>query len=319
MQFLKKQWFLIALGFCLLLGFTARHAVLAICGSEVVRYSVVAFVLFLMALPLEPTVIKKTLSKPWAAGLGIGFNIVLLPLFAWPIAKLIGGEYGEGLFVAVAAPCTMASAAVWTRRAGGNHAAAICVTVFTNFFCFLIMPFWVGLYSGESTNIAAGKMILKLALVVVLPMLIAQILRLSPTVSHVAKSQKPKISILAQCGILFMVAAGAAQTSERFVNSPADSFSVTQLAWVVLAANLIHITILFAGIWTAKKIGLSKEDCIAVGFAGSQKDLDGWLNRRDGFGSEHYPHANVSHLPAVCGYDRRRSLQIEDGIDGFRL
>ena len=53
------------------------------------------------------------------------------------------------MIVAATAPCTLASAAVWTRRAGGNDAVAILVTFITNATCFLVTPFWLILMTRD--------------------------------------------------------------------------------------------------------------------------------------------------------------------------
>ena len=54
------------------------------------------------------------------------------------------------LVIAAAVPSTVASAAVWTRRAGGNEIVALIVTVVTNSLCFLVTPLWVLLATGRS-------------------------------------------------------------------------------------------------------------------------------------------------------------------------
>ena len=66
------------------------------------------------------------------------------------VAPLLRGDLAVGLLVAAAAPCTLASAAVWTRRAGGNDAVALMVTIGTNLTCFVVTPLWLLVTTGRA-------------------------------------------------------------------------------------------------------------------------------------------------------------------------
>lgn len=273
MAFLKRQWFLISLAIVLLIGFTAPDVVLVLTGSPIVRNSIVATVLLLMALPLEASAIRQTLSRPLAPGLAIAINAVLLPLAAWPVCRyLLNENFGVGLVVAIAVPCTMASAAVWTRKARGNFSIALLVTVVTNFFCFLVAPFWIFFSTGKETKVSFEEMVFKLALVVVLPMMIGQLLRLRHSVGTWATNHGTQMSAIAQVGILLMVCSGAAQAALRM--SQADSrFELGGFLLMLVAANVLHIGALQFGVTTARLCGLPRADQIAVGISGSQKTL----------------------------------------------
>ena len=50
---------------------------------------------------------------------------------------------GYGMIIASATPCTLATGAVWTRRAGGNDGVTMMVTILTNSTCFIVMPLWI--------------------------------------------------------------------------------------------------------------------------------------------------------------------------------
>ena len=52
-------------------------------------------------------------------------------------------DFSFGLMIAASAPSTMAAASVWTRRAKGNDAVSLLVTILTNGFCFLVTPAWL--------------------------------------------------------------------------------------------------------------------------------------------------------------------------------
>jgi sodium/bile acid cotransporter 7 len=176
-----------------------------------------------------------------------------------------------GVLVAAATPSTLASASVWTRRAGGNDAVAIMVTVITNATCFLVTPFWLLTTTGQAAEISAGPMISKLALVVVLPMTVAQLMRTVGPIGKWATERKVPLGVLAQTGILTMVFFGSIQTGHRLQGFRALlSF---ELLVVLVAVIVIHVGMLITGVILARALHLNRPDQIAVGFSGSQKTL----------------------------------------------
>ena len=93
---------------------------------------VVAIVTFIMALPLETSAIWGTIRRPGAAWLGAFMNAGVCPPLGWLASRVLPPELAIGVIVAATVPCTLATAAVWTRRAGGNDAVAFLVTMITN-------------------------------------------------------------------------------------------------------------------------------------------------------------------------------------------
>ncbi len=275
-QFLVRRWFLLALGTVMLVGFAGSSQLITVANRTAIRYSVVAAVLFLMALPLEARAMWRTIRRPTAPLLAVGVNFLLLPLFAWAIGWLLtptvlSRDMMCGLMVAAATPCTLASAAVWTRRAGGNDAVAIMVTVITNATCFLVTPFWLLRTTGQAAELTAGQMIAKLALVVVLPMVAAQLLRLVRPLGRWASRRTVPLAVLAQMGVLTMILFGSIQTGNRLQGF--RSLLSGQLLVVLLVVLTVHLGMLGVGTAIARLLRLERRDQIAVGFAGSQKTL----------------------------------------------
>ena len=111
--------------------------------SVYLRNAIVATLLFLMALPLPIDAVWRVVRRPGAACLSSFLNMALMPLIAWRLSNLLTGNLFVGLLLAAVVPSTMASASVWTRRAGGNDAVALMATVVTNGICFMVTPFWL--------------------------------------------------------------------------------------------------------------------------------------------------------------------------------
>lgn len=280
--FLIRRWFLLALALVIGVSFCGigsawREPLVHLSNSAFIRYGIVAIVLFIMALPLEARAMWRTIRRPGPPLLATAVNSLLLPLLMWGIVAAIGtrlfsAEMAAGLLVTTAIPCTLASAAVWTRRAGGNDAVAIMVTVLTNASCFLVTPFWLWQTTGDTTSLDAPAMIRKLAIFVVLPMVLAQCVRVARPVGRWATQNSVPLGVAAQLGILTMVYFGSVQTTER-VGATGGAQLISEIVGVVVVVLTVHTTALFVGLTTSRWLGMSRADQIAVAFAGSQKTL----------------------------------------------
>lgn len=276
-HYLKNQWFLISLAFVLLVGFYLCRWLEPLTTWESFRNCVLFAVLFLMALPVPTSELGKALRSPWAALYASSINFLAIPLMAWAGAGWFGTFLGEGLIVAAVVPCTLASAAVWTRRAGGNDSVAIFVTLFTNLSCFVLTPFWIWLTLGAVAEISAINLMWKLLFLVVLPILLAQAVRQHRGFGSWSTRRKIELSVAAQVGILMMVMIGAAKMGLK-LDEDSTIISWTSVVKVLLMVNAIHLFALFFGKWSARLLGFNSRDQIAVGIAGSQKTLMVGLN-----------------------------------------
>lgn len=275
-KFLRNRWFLIALIIVLALGMAANRRLEPLADARLVRDGIVALVLFLMALPLQASVIWQTMRRPGAALLAVAISYGLLPIVAWGVALLLPGGQGPGMLIAATTPCTVASASVWTRRAGGNDAAATMVTLITNLMCFLAMPLWLAVMMGrgiESEEFEFQRAVWTLGKLVVLPMVAAQLLRLYQPLANWATRHKLALSAICQCGILYMVFVGAIRTGIQVFHGQGPTLALSHLLVLIAAVIAVHVAMFAVGMVAARWLGLSRGDQIAVGFAGSQKTL----------------------------------------------
>ncbi len=272
MDQLKRHWFIVGLMAVLLIGLLAPFALRRITEWRTARDLIVALVLFATTLPLETRVIGQAVRRPWAPLLGSFINFGVLPLLAIGLARLLDDELATGLVVAAAAPCTIASAAVWTRRAGGNEIVALMVTAITNLLCFIVTPLWLSYALHQVVTIDLGPMIGKLGLLVLLPMAIGQLLRQRSTVAHWAAKHRGQLSVASQMGILSIVLVGAVHCGLRVAGLAWGdlTWSLLKLLAVVL---VLHVSMLCLGFILGQWLKLPRGDWIAVGIAGSQKTL----------------------------------------------
>lgn len=275
-RFLQQSWFLIVLVSALVLGYLLAERCRPLAEMALLKWCVVAFTMFVMALPVSFSNLKEAAGRFTAPVLAIGLNMIAVPLLAWPLSWLLTDEMGYGLIVAAAAPCTLASAAVWTRRAGGNDAVAILVSLVTNSLCFIIMPFWIYVLIGRSASnlehVDFGETVWKLALLVVLPMGIGQLLRIFRPVASWSTHNRRLLGVVAQIGILFIVLIGSVATTIRLMEA-ADGGGTADLVLALILVAAIHVMVLGLGLLIARALGCNRGERIAVGFSGSQKTL----------------------------------------------
>src|SRR5688572_16733634 len=183
LSFLRQRWFLLALIAALWAGIGWPEVL-----SPLVRWlpseALVAAVTFIMALPLETAALWSAARRPGPAWLATALNSGLAPPLGWLASRMLPPELATGMIVATSVPCTLATAAVWTRRAGGNDAVAFLVTIVTNLACFIVVPAWLWLLVGSDAQadirraaIDYGQIAVGLILLVALPIVAAQMLR----------------------------------------------------------------------------------------------------------------------------------------------
>lgn len=270
-QFLANRWFLLVLLGVLAMGFGFGER-LGPWFELVPTGWVVAATMFVMALPLELKTMWRAFRQPGPTLLAVAINMFVMPPVAYLCAPLLGGELGAGLIIMATLPCTMASVTVWTRRAGGNDAIATLVTIITNLGCFLITPAWLKLLTDTETTLPLGELVLRLFQLVVLPIVLAQLLRLSRPIARKAATHAKGLGVLAQCGILAIVAQGAVGSGFELARTEQGLPVVLWLTMIFLVVA-IHLAMLWLGFYGARLLGMARPEQIAVGFGGSQKTL----------------------------------------------
>lgn len=274
MNLIRKHWFLVSLLVLMVIGFWFAAPLEPISNVEWLKWSIVTLTMYLMAWPLEFGRIKRAVAQPLAPLLGCALNLILIPLLIWPLASLAGPELSSGMIIAAATPSTLASAAVLTRYAGGDDSVAILTTIITNASCFLVMPFWIYVQTGN--EIPSAKLvgtIYKLLLFVVLPICFAQLVRIHQPSAAWATRYKPRLSRIALMGILSMVFLGAIKMGLRLNDQSDASVDLTNLVVAACVLLGVHTLIFWFGIYAARKMGAERGAQIAVGFSGSQKTL----------------------------------------------
>lgn len=269
---ISRQWFLPALLISLGIGFGLTDQVRPLAEIATLRSSITAAVLFLMGLTLNAKSVARSIRQPGPAMLAIGLNTFLLPLLALPSLWLLSPEMAGGLIVTALVPSTLASAAVWTRKAGGDDATAMIVSVVTNLACFLVAPIGLWLILGRVTEISARDQIVSLAAWVVLPMIAGQAVR-RLFLAAWASEHRGSLSTVAQMGILVMVCFGSVASADRIHGGSPDGGGAAEIVPAGVMAITIHCVAMAISIAASRRLGHPPATQIAVGISASQKTL----------------------------------------------
>jgi sodium/bile acid cotransporter 7 len=287
LELLKKRWFLVSLAVLipsgLLVGMQPSLAPqIGLLRSAVPPRAVTAIVLFLMSLSLNSRQLGESLRSPgpvlWAATVNYGFiPLAALGLMSFQLLE----DFRYGLMIAAVVPCTMAAASVWTRKAKGNDAVSLLVTVTTNGLCFLITPFWlflaIWLYPLKDNSVQLDGLdpmllVWRLILAVLIPALFGQLLRLSSRIAAFADGNKTVIGVVAQSCILVIVLTAACDAGTR-LNGDAGSRTLVAVLLVWGSCVGLHLAAMEVGITGGRLLGFRREDIVAVAFSSSQKTL----------------------------------------------
>jgi sodium/bile acid cotransporter 7 len=277
MRWLVQSWFLIALIILLPGGMTwgllTTDAWRQVTFGRIDPRPTTVAILFLMAFSLDSSRLKDAFRTPVPVIWGTIVNIVLLPLLAWPIALHFSlADFSLGLMIAAVVPCTLATASVSTRQAGGNDAVSLLVTLLTNGISVVLTPLWLKWTISIDADIDPWPVIGNLSATVLLPTVLGQLARQWGWLGRFAVRRKFEVGILAQCLVLLIVTKAAVEAGGQLQNQPVWPAGGEFLVLVV-ACGALHLAAMLIAEVGGRWLAVARMDRIALVFAGSQKTL----------------------------------------------
>jgi sodium/bile acid cotransporter 7 len=230
---------------------------------------VVALSLCLLAWGLQTRSLLRALARPWAAlwSLVIGYGLV--PILGWAAGQVLPSpDLRIGLIIIACVPCTLSSAVIWTRLAGGNDGMAMLIVVLSTGLSWLVTPLWLIFLTGTEATLDTGQMMRTLLLVLIVPVGLGQLTRFVPTLVTVATRGKTAFDVLTRllvCVVIVKAAVGVADQRQ-------DLYLLDSLLTLGLCLTT-HLVALFAGYASGRLLGFAKKDSIAIAFGCSQKTL----------------------------------------------
>ena len=275
--YLQRRWFLVGLALLipvgLLLGMQWGSLDTEMISKYVPARLLTGIIIFLMSVTLDSTQFQSALKAPAPFVWATIVNFLFIPVMGMMLMKIQSPiDFQIGLMIAASVPCTMAAASVWTRKAGGNDAVSLLVTLVTNSCCVFITPFWLNLATSANVTLNLREMITRLVLTVLIPVGLGQIVRLSPPIGHWASLRKTPIGVVAQTLILILVFSASLRAGLRLRTGQNVPSGLSVLG-VWASCLFLHLTAMGIGFRVASLLRFSLKDQIAVAFAGSQKTL----------------------------------------------
>jgi solute carrier family 10 (sodium/bile acid cotransporter), member 7 len=274
---LIQSWFLISLVILLPCGMTwgwiTTDAWRAATVGRVHPAVTTVLILFLMAFTLDSSKLHESFRAPRPVIWGTIVNLALLPLMAWPFAaNHTLPDFSLGLMIAATVPCTLATASVSTRQAGGNDAVSLLVTLVTNVLCVFVTPLWLKWTVAIEADIDPLPIIRNLALTVLLPTLGGQLARTLPRIGGLATIHKRSLSITAQCLVLLIITKAAVEAGGKLQGHElwprTDEFVL-----LILECAGLHLFAMVVASAGGRWLQIPRHNLIPTVFAGSQKTL----------------------------------------------
>lgn len=237
----------------------------------------VMLIFFLQGLSLKTRQLAHGLGDLRIHGFVQAWIFLISPIVLVSAGLLMRGlgmdELADGFFYLALIPTTISSAVAFTSAAGGNVAAAIFNTTLSN----VIGVFWVPtgcliLFAGGGgiQGQLIGPLLLKLAWLILIPLVAGQIVR--PFVREKAffTQVSPKFKLINHAIILFIVFSAFSRSvlNDTWATVPAGSILVL-LALTVCAVLLVHGGVWLSGRW----VFTDPADRRTALFCGSQKTL----------------------------------------------
>jgi sodium/bile acid cotransporter 7 len=270
-SFVRKRWFLVLLVSGLGLAFWEPEW-LRPATRSLPPLALVAPALFLMACGLDSRRLFQAVLRPLPAMWAVLISYGALPFLAWQTGPLLPmADLRIGLMIVASVPCTLASAVLWTRMAGGNEATALLVILLTTSTSWLVTTSWLLVGTGTQVDMDPARMMRELALVLVVPVALGQAMHASGRFARLTQRFQREMGVVSQVLIFCIILKAAVDFRDR-LGDRASSLGLGLLLTGLVCVSL-HLLALVTGLWSSRGLGFDRPSQVAVAFACSQKTL----------------------------------------------
>lgn len=260
--------------------------------------AVISAALFLTAWTMPGRTLAGEVTRPLAALWAALLSFSLVPASAWLLGLLAPTpDVRVGLLLVSSVPCTLTSAVLWTRLAGGNEATALLTVLLTTLTSWLITTAWLAGATGTQVEIPIAALMLDLVLYLLVPVAAGQMIRLAGPAARFAQRHRAALGVLAQLLVVAIVLKASADVGLRLRDSDA-TLEPFALALAVALPVALHLFALASGLVSSRWLGFDRPRRLAIAFACSQKTLPVSIYLFERYFADAYPLA----LPTVLAY-----------------
>jgi bile acid:Na+ symporter, BASS family len=231
--------------------------------------SISSYLTFLMMLCISLTIPPRNFlliaRNPTSVLFGLGLNFLLLPALCWAAATCLvrDPQFSTGILLIGLVPSAI-NASVWTALLEGDTSISMAINACSMVLSSLLIPPIMALFNFSGMEIAIGKIIQQVALVLMVPLCLGLLMQ-----ACFEKYIRPFSRILpvvsAMVGIIF--AFGTCN-----LNTPTLISQRRMIPPILLAALFIFPAMFMCSFLISKRF-FKKDVAIAVTFAGSMKNL----------------------------------------------
>lgn len=241
-------------------------------GAEAASTAAVALLFFLYGARLST---REALDgmRHWRLHLTVlASTFLLFPLLGLAahalVPTVLTPPLYSGLLFLCLVPSTIQSSIAFTSIARGNVPAAICAGSFSSLIGILLTPLLAAGLLGNSAGGFSLDSLVKIVLQLLLPFLLGQALR--PWMGGFLVRNKKVLGYVDRGSILLVVYTAF---SAGMVAGIWRQISLPRLGGL-MAVEAVILAVMLAVTWYgAKRLGFTREDRIAIQFAGSKKSL----------------------------------------------
>lgn len=241
---LKENWFFLVLVLIFVLTVFELPKAFSIVGAFLKSNhgpDIVIIMIFLFSgVTLDSAKLFSGMKEYKSILIALGVIFIAAPLIAALFSFLpIGVDVITGVFLVSAMPTTLSSGVVMTGKAGGNIVNALMITIIASLVAVLTIPVTLELLlpvigTGSEVDIDKGRIIIRLGLFVLLPLVVGVIARLIATPFF--QTYGKGFSLSNQWLVLGMVWMAASQAKEVIL---ANSGALPLIAVVVFGFHFL--------------------------------------------------------------------------------
>ena len=266
---LAKYWFFIGIVIVVVLAFN-----FPVVGEKIKQWHLLKigiFIAFLITgLTLETKAIADEIRNIKVLSAAIISSLVLFPIITFFLANIFYKntlDFVVGACIIATAPATVASGTVLTAIAKGNIPLSLFICIASNFTAIFTIPFSLNflLQFNQSMDLPVFAMIKSLILIVLIPVIAGQVLRIK--LKHLVTPYRKLFSIFAQLIVLLIIFNAVSSSTSKI------SQMGYKIIFVFAFMILLHTIILLLNFGLSRLMRLNMPSTSAFTIHTSQKTL----------------------------------------------